>query len=120
VLLRNSELYLLVRRPDLPGLDLSTSERLCELLAGLGLAPGDIARVQTRLLQYTMGNALYAASLRAAGDGAGQATWAARLVERVDAEEHPHLRATAEAMLSFDEEHEFAEGLRAILRGASS
>ena len=120
VLLRNSELYRLVRRPDLPGLDLHTAERLCELLAGLGMDPARAASAQARLLQYTIGNALYTASLRAAGDGAGVAAWAGRLVELVDAVETPHLHATAEAIRDFDEDREFADGLRAILTGLAS
>jgi AcrR family transcriptional regulator len=120
VLLRNSELYRLVRRPDLPGLDLHTAERLCELLSQLGMSPARIASVQSRLLQYTIGNALYTASLHAAGDGAGVAAWASRLAGLVDAHENPHLSATAEAMRAYDEDREFADGLRAILSGPAS
>jgi TetR/AcrR family transcriptional regulator, tetracycline repressor protein len=120
VLLRNVDLYRLVRRPDLPGLDLRTAERMCQLLVGLGMGPAEVARIQTRLLQYTIGNALYTASLRAVGDGADLGTWAGRLAEQISAEDQPHLHATAEAMRDYDEDLEFAEGLRSILQGTGS
>jgi len=120
VLLRNVELYRLVRRPDLPGLDLHTAERLCALLGRLGLDPAGVAAVQIRLLQYTIGNALTTASLRAAGDGAGIADWAGQLADRVDADEHPQLRSTAEAMRSYDEHAEFVAGIRSMLEAAAS
>ncbi|MFN2539718.1 MAG: TetR/AcrR family transcriptional regulator, partial [Mycobacteriales bacterium] len=63
---RYSDLWALTRRADLPGLDVDTAERLCALLAGLGLTARQAAELQTTLLELTIGSALLWSSLRGA------------------------------------------------------
>lgn len=111
VLLHNAELYRLVRRADLPGMDFRTAEQLCELLARLGLEPAQVAAVQAMLLQYTIGNALYS---RSAGTEGLYAT-VITAVRELDTADYPHLRATYESSAAVDPEKAFVTGLRLIV-----
>jgi len=120
LLMRNADLYRLARPTAVPGAALHTAERLCGLLGELGLDDAGIAAVQSTLLQLTIGNALYWATVGASSDPTSHLTQAAETVLALDSGEYPRLRAVTRSLLSSDPEAMFVEAVRSILTAAAS
>lgn len=121
VLMRNTDLHRLARPTALPGgADLHLAERLCALFAELGLDDAAIAAVQSTLLQLTIGNALYWATVGASGDPTGHLAQAAETIDALDADEYPRVRAVTRELLTSDPEAVFVEAVRSILTSAAA
>lgn len=119
VYLRNAELYRLVRRIDIAGFDLTTAERLCELLVEAGICADDVAWTQMTLLQLTIGNALFWASVCPDGSDRIPAPMTEALAAP-DPQQFPHVTATARALAETSGEQEFTAAVRRLLASAAA
>jgi TetR/AcrR family tetracycline transcriptional repressor len=119
LMMRNADLHRLARPTNLPGAALHTAERLCVLLAELGLDTMGIATMQVTLLQLTVGNALYWATVGATTDPTSHLVQAAGTIEALDADEYPYVRAVTRELLSSDPEQVFVDSIRSILKAAA-
>lgn len=117
LLVANADLYRLARPVGVPGADLSLAERVFALFAELGLAPAAVVETQLMLMQYTIGNALFTASLGADGLAPLMASMSEAMTD--DAESYPHLRGFAELALP-DAATTFERTVRAIIRAAAA
>jgi len=115
MLFRNADLYRLVPRGVVPHMPVDNAERLCRLLSSLGLDAHGVAALQSTLLQFTIGNALYWHALAPAGVATEEASAATAAIAELDPDTYPHLRAMSNVMAAYDVEAEFTAALRGII-----
>lgn len=120
MIIENADLYRIARPVGVPGADWDMIERIYSLFAAVGLPPAALVETQLTLIQYTIGNALFWASLGPAGLAPLMQSGGDAIAE-LDPQSYPHLcntfRTDAE---SVDPETTFAATVRSIIRTAVS
>jgi AcrR family transcriptional regulator len=114
MLIDNADLYRLARPIGVPGANLDVAERVVALFARLGLPPAAAVDTQLSLIQYTIGNALFCASL---DTGALVASMRDAFAD-VDPDVHPHLHKLRELDAITEPAAAYEATVRSMLRSA--
>lgn len=119
LLIENADLYRLARPAAVPGADLDMVERIFSLFDRLGLAPAAVFETQLTLIQYTVGNALFWASLGTEGLAPLIVSMRDALAE-LDPEVHPHLQTLRGLDDVAAPATAFEAAVRSIIRAAAA
>jgi AcrR family transcriptional regulator len=119
LLIENADLYRLARPTGVPGADLGMAERVFALFGRLGLAPAAVFETQLTLIQYTVGNALFWASLGTDGLAPLLLSMREALAE-LDPAIHPHLQTLRELDDVAAPATAFEAAVRSIIRASAA
>ncbi|MGC4938628.1 TetR/AcrR family transcriptional regulator [Kribbella sp. DT2] len=113
-LIENADLYRLARPIGVPGADLDVAERIAALFDRLGLPAAAAVETQLSLIQYTIGNALFYASL----DADALASSMREAFADVDPDVHPRLHQLREVEAITAPAAAYEATVRSMIRSA--